>query len=101
MIKIDNFIALDTNKNVQFDIKTKDHQKLKKTTDQFEALLIKKVLDISIKQNISIFGKKDASLKIYNSMYNDAISKALGGNFGFSQILFDYLIQNSNNSKKI
>ena len=99
-MKIDNFIALSTNENIKFTQSTND-KRLKEQTDQFEAFLIKKVLDISIKREESIFGEKDAGAKIYNSMYNDTISQAMGGGFGFSQLLFDHLKQDSNTPKKI
>ena len=46
---------------------------LKEQTDAFEA-----------------FGK-DAGDEIYHSMYNDTMSKALSGNLGFSELLFNYL----------
>ena len=99
-MKVDTFVALSEAQKINFDPKTEDQKKLKEQTDQFEAFLIKKVLDISLKREDSIFGKKDAGSKIYNSMYNDTISRAMGGGFGFSQMLFDYLTQDSNISKK-
>ncbi len=95
-MKIDSFVALKASENIKFDQSTND-KKLKEQTDQFEAFLIKKVLDISIKREESIFGEKDAGSKIYNSMYNDTISRAMGGGFGFSQLLFDHLKDTSNN----
>ena len=63
---------------------------LKEQTDAFEAFFIKTVLDISLKKKVSLFGE-DASDEIYSSMYNDAMSKALGGGMGFSELLFNYL----------
>lgn len=63
---------------------------LKEQTDAFESFLIKTVLDISLKDKVSLF-EKDASDDIYNSMYNDTMSKALSGGIGFSQLLFDFL----------
>ncbi len=69
---------------------TENDVKLKKQTDNFEAFFIKKILDVSLKHDNKFF-TKDAGDKIYNSMYNDAISKAMGGKFGFSQMLFDFL----------
>ena len=65
-------------------------RKLREQTDQFEAFLLKKVLDISLKSEHKLFGK-DAGDKIYQSMYNDTFSQALSGNIGFSQMLFDFL----------
>jgi len=71
-----------------------DDKKLKEVTDKFEAFFIKKILDVSLKNDNTLFGK-DAGDKIYHSMYNDAISNKMGGKFGFSQMLFDFLKQNS------
>ncbi len=65
-------------------------KKLKEQTDSFEAFFIKKILDVSLQHDNKLFAK-DAGDKIYNSMYNDAISRAMGGKFGFSQMLFDFL----------
>lgn len=67
-----------------------DDAKLKEQTDQFEAFLIKKILDISLTQENSLFGK-DAGDKIYQSMYNDTMSKALSGGMGYSELLFNFL----------
>ena len=67
-----------------------DDRRLREQTDQFEAFLVKKILDISLKSENRFFGK-DAGDKIYHSMYNDTFSKALSGNIGFSQMLFDFL----------
>ena len=67
---------------------------MREQTDEFEAFLIKSVLDISLKNKVSLFGK-DASDGIYSSMYNDAISKALSGGMGFSELLFNFLKEKS------
>ncbi len=72
--------------------------KLKEQTDQFEAFLVKKVLDLSLKSEHKLFGK-DAGDKIYQSMYNDTFSKALSGDIGFSQMLFDFLKEQNALSK--
>ncbi len=92
MYSIDTTLALshlepkiDTRKPL-----TGDDKKLKEQTDQFEAFLLKKVLDISLKFENRLFGK-DAGDKIYQSMYNDTFSRALSGDIGFSQMLFDFL----------
>lgn len=89
---IDNSIALmqttyspkDINLNSSTDVR------LKEQTDKFEAFFIKKVLDISLKNDNKLF-EKDAGDKIYNSMYNDTMSNSLTGKFGFSEMLFDFL----------
>ncbi len=93
-MKIDNSLAISSfNKN--FKVDTLNDKKLKESTDAFESFLVKKVLDISLKQENSIFGK-DAGDKIYNSMYNDTMSKSLSGGFGFSKLLFNFLKEQQN-----
>jgi len=89
MLSVDNTVALSSlDKDIKVD--TLDEQRLKESTDAFEAFLVKKVLDISLKKENSLFGK-DAGDKIYNSMYNDTMSKSLSGGFGFSELLFNFL----------
>ncbi len=89
---IDNSLALMsanyTPKNISLDNST--DVRLKEQTDKFEAFFIKKVLDISLKNDNTLF-EKDAGDKIYNSMYNDAMSNSLTGKFGFSEMLFNFL----------
>ena len=65
---------------------------LKQQTDQFEAIILKQLLDTSMKDENTLFGK-DPGDKIYNSMYRDEISKIGAGNMGISQMLFDYLAE--------
>ena len=67
-----------------------DKEALKKQTDQFEAVILKQLLDVSMKDENTLFGK-DPGDKIYNSMYRDEISKVGAGNMGISQMLFDFL----------
>ncbi|MBQ7136038.1 rod-binding protein [Campylobacter sp.] len=71
-------------------IKPVDDVALKEQTDAFEAFLVKEVLDIALKNENPLF-LEDPGDKIYNSMYNDAMSRALSGGFGFSQMLYDFL----------
>ena len=65
-------------------------KKLRKATDEFEALIIKRLLDIGLKLENPLF-PKSAGSNIYNAMYKEALSEKLSGNFGFSKLLFDYL----------
>ncbi len=92
MQNIDNAMALMHTTYTPPSIKVEDSTdaKLKEQTDKFEAFFIKKLLDISLKNDNQLF-EKDAGSKIYNSMYNDAMSNALTGKFGFSELLFDFL----------
>ncbi len=91
---IDNSIALDALNQKKF-IPSDDDVKLREQTDQFESFLLKQILDISLKSEHKLFGK-DAGDKIYQSMYNDSISRAVGGNIGFSKMLFDFLKEQNN-----
>ncbi len=87
---IDNSIIASTAFDPKNIVKTDDDKKLKAQTDNFEAFMIKKVLDISLKRENTLFGK-DPGDKIYNSMYNDTMSKALSGGLGYSELLFNFL----------
>lgn len=94
-MQVDNSLALDAyNKlntsNLKDKSLSKDDALLKEQTDAFEAFLVKEVLDISMKNDNSLF-PKDAGDKIYASMYNDTMSKALSGGLGFSEMLFNFL----------
>ena len=89
-MNIDNSAILSSLDGKNFQINTQNDIKLKDSTDAFESFLIKKILDISLKRENSIFGK-DVGDKIYNSMYNDAMSNSLAGKFGFSEMLLNFL----------
>ncbi len=95
-MNIDNSVAFSYIDAVKtpLHVDNKNDVKLKEQTDKFEAFFIKKILDVSLKNENTLFGK-DAGDKIYHSMYNDAVSNAMGGKFGFSQMLFDFLKQKS------
>lgn len=69
-----------------------DTKALREQTDAFESFFVKMVLDIAIKQENSLFGK-DASDEIYHSMYTDTMSKALSGGFGFSDLVYEFLLE--------
>jgi len=90
-MNIDSTAALySTQQNVPKIEGELDKVALKKQTDQFEAIILKQLLDTSMKDENTLFGK-DPGDKIYNSMYRDEISKIGAGNMGISQMLFDYL----------
>lgn len=94
-MKIDNSIVASTSFEPKNITPTTDEKKLKEQTDNFEAFMVKKILDISLKRENSIFGK-DPGDKIYNSMYNDTMSKALSGGLGYSELLFNFLKEQNN-----
>lgn len=69
-----------------------DTKALREQTDAFESFFVKMVLDIAIKTENPLFGK-DAGDEIYGSMYRQTMSEALSGGFGFSDIIYDYLLE--------
>jgi Rod binding domain-containing protein len=74
--------------------KQPEDPELRKQTDAFESVIVKMLLDESMKDENNLFTKqKDPGEKIYKSMYRDELSKASAGSFGFSQMLYDYLSQ--------
>ncbi len=87
---IDNFVVLDSLNRVPNIVKNDNDVKLKEQTNKFEALIIKEILDISIKSEHSLF-PKGVGDEIYRSMYNNALSNKMSGRFGFSKLLFDFL----------
>lgn len=73
--------------------KDADDKALRAQTDQFESLLLKTLLDTSMKNENPLYGK-DAGDKIYQSMYRDKLSEVASGSFGLSELLFNYLKEN-------
>ena len=69
-----------------------DTKALREQTDAFESFFVKMVLDIAIKTENPRFGK-DAGDEIYGSMYRQTMSEALSGGFGFSDMIYDYLLE--------
>lgn len=73
--------------------KKENENALREKTDQFEAIIVKMLLDEAMKDEKSLFSVNDPGEKIYKSMYRDELSNASAGSFGFSQMLFDHLSQ--------
>lgn len=69
-----------------------DTKVLREQTDAFESFFVKMVLDIAVKTENPLFGK-DAGDEIYGSMYRQTMSEALSGGFGFSDMIYDYLLE--------
>jgi len=67
-----------------------DRKRLKEQTDAFEAIIIKMMLDKSLKSDDPLL-PKDPGREIYHSMMNEERSKQLAGAFGYSELLFDFL----------
>ncbi len=85
--------------NVQYNkavptIGSKEGDKaLREKTDQFEAIIVKMMLDESMKDEKNLFSTDDPGDKIFKSMYREELSNASAGGFGFSQMLFEHLSQ--------
>jgi len=67
---------------------------LREKTDQFEAIIVKMMLDEAMKDEKNVFtSTNDPGDKIFKSMYREELSNASAGGFGFSQMLFENLSQ--------
>lgn len=67
---------------------------LREKTDQFEAIIVKMMLDEAMKEEKNLFSSvNDPGDKIFKSMYREELSNASAGGFGFSQMLFESLSQ--------
>lgn len=67
-----------------------EDKKLRKNTNEFEALILKFMLDTSLKLDNPLYPKQ-AGGEIYQSMYKDMLSNELSGSFGYSELLFNFL----------
>ncbi|WP_457561205.1 rod-binding protein [Caminibacter sp.] len=65
-------------------------EKLKKVCDAFESEILNFYLKEAMSSKDSLFPETPGE-KIYRSMYEEELSKELSGNFGYSQLLFNYL----------
>jgi len=65
-------------------------EKLKKVCDEFESEILKFYLKEALDSKNSLFPKNEGE-KIYQSMYQDTLSKQLSGNFGYSELLYNFL----------
>jgi len=94
-------MALNSYQKTPTISKNDDNNAIKEKTDQFEAIIIKMLLDESMKETKGLYtSSKDPGDKIYKSMYRDELSKASAGGFGFSQMLYENLTQNQAKSTK-
>jgi predicted Zn-dependent protease len=92
-MNVDTTVAMMHANNPQLNANqafSEDDKKLKEQTDAFEAVFLKQYLDMALKENNSLYPKTPGS-DIYKSMQIDIYSKQSAGQFGFSEILFDYL----------
>lgn len=83
------------NETPKIDTSVKNEQ-LKSQTDAFEAIILKMLLDESMKSEKNLFSDaNDPGDKIYKSMYRDELTKASAGSFGISEMLYDFLSRKS------
>ncbi|WP_300366385.1 Rod binding protein [Hydrogenimonas sp.] len=69
-----------------------DKRRLKEQTDAFEAIILKMILDQAIEGKNPLL-PEDPGRKIYQSMMNEERSRQLSGTFGYSELLFNYLVE--------
>jgi len=94
-----NALAVAGNQKIPTIVKNSDDAALRRQTDQFEAIIVKMLLDNAMKDEKNIFSSEnDPGDRIYKSMYRDELSRASAGSFGFSQMLFDYLSERGGKS---
>lgn len=87
-------VKLQQRKFNTIDPSVQSDKKLREKTDQFESIIVKTLLDVSMKDSNKLFGK-DAGDKIYQSMFREEISKISAGGFGISDTLFKHLKDNN------
>ena len=99
--ELDLALEKNTKPSAEFKVGFKDQKELvngidtkalREQTDAFESFFVKMVLDIAVKTENPLFGK-DAGDEIYGSMYRQTMSEALSGGFGFSDMIYDYLLE--------
>ena len=72
------------------NLKEKNLKKLKQSCDGFESEILNFFLKKALKEESKLFPETPGE-KIYKSMQIEQISKEVSGNFGYSELLFNYL----------
>ncbi len=90
MLEQYNVSKLASEEKLKALAQNKNDKLLKEQTDSFEALLLKFMLDSAMKMDNPLYPKAPGD-EIYASMYKDTLSKELSGNFGYSEMLFNFL----------
>jgi len=67
-------------------------QKLKQLCNDFESEILNFYLKEALNSKNSLFPKSPGE-DIYKSMYQETLSKNLSGNFGYSELLYNFLKQ--------
>ncbi len=78
------------NTNTPNITKTKNLEKLKEECNKFEAEILRFFLKEAMDTKNSLFPNTPGE-KIYKSMYEETLADKLSGNFGYSELLFNYL----------
>lgn len=77
-----------------------ENAQLRQKTDEFEAIIVKMMLDEAMKEEKNLFtAANDPGDKIFKSMYREELSNASAGSFGFSQMLYEHLSQKGEQKK--
>lgn len=110
-MNIDTSMALANYQNTKLSIQTQnlnqakndshtdsEDKKLREQTDNFEALMLKIMLQDAIRNDDVLYPKQPGS-DIYHSMYIDQLSEDLSGSFGYSELLFNFLKEQQNLGK--
>jgi flagellar protein FlgJ len=74
----------------KINLKEKNLKKLKQNCNAFESEILNFFLKKALKDESKLFPETPGE-KIYKSMQIEQISKQISGNFGYSQLLFNYL----------
>ena len=69
---------------------SKNLKKLKQNCDAFESEILNFYLKDALDNKNTIFPETPGE-KIYKAMYTENLSKNVSGNFGYSELLFNYL----------
>lgn len=92
---IDNSQALSylkeaTRPQADYSHLSPEDRALRERTDSFEAIMIKTILDTSMKFENALY-QKEAGSEIYEHLYKDNLAQNLSGGFGYSELLFNFL----------
>jgi flagellar protein FlgJ len=74
----------------KINLKEKNLKKLKQNCDAFESEILNFYLKKALKEESKLYPETPGE-KIYKSMQTEQISKQISGNFGYSELLFNYL----------
>ncbi len=95
-IDISNALSMaQAQKKPKIENLSAEDAQLREQTDAFEAILLKTLLDTSMKMDSGLFPKAPGH-EIYMSMYREHMSEALAGGFGYSDALFNWIKEEQN-----